>query len=104
MVLLLLAALLASDPPGTVALAIEVGKTAPIATKPPANVICDDPAVVSAEFDEAGNGFVLRGHKPGSTLCGVWIGNQIPAGLYRVTVPEAKEPKETKEPQKPDAG
>ena len=95
MVWMLLAALLASDPPGTVAIEIEAGKTAAIETKPPASVICDDLAVAQPEFTEDGNGFVLRAVKPGTTLCGVWIGNQVPAGLYRVTVRPA---------DKPDAG
>jgi hypothetical protein len=97
MVWMILAALLAADPPGTVALDIEVGKTAPIETKPPASVICDDLSVVKPEFTEDGNGFVLRALKPGTTLCGVWVGNQVPAGLYRVTVSPSPE-------KKPDAG
>jgi hypothetical protein len=85
------AAAASSDPAGTVALQIEAGKTAPIQAQPGSNVICDDPAVAVGEFASDGNGFVLRAIKPGTTLCGVWVGNQQPGGLYRVTVvPEEK--------------
>jgi hypothetical protein len=79
-------ALLAADPPGTVALQLTVGKTAPIETAAGAQVICDDLAVVTPEFNADGKGYVLRGLKPGSTLCGVWLPDHLPGGLYRVTV------------------
>jgi hypothetical protein len=82
--MLLLLVLLAADPPGTVTLDLEVGKTAAIHAKPGANVICDDLSVVTPEF--ADDGFVLRALKPGSTLCGVWFADQVPGGLYRVNV------------------
>jgi len=79
-----------TDPPGTVHLSVEVGKTAPVTKEPGANILCDDPAVVAPEYAADGNALVLRGLKAGETLCGVWIGNQKPAGLYRVqVVPEA---------------
>src|SRR5947208_17183004 len=98
----LLAALLAADPQGTVSIDLKPGDAAPIATRPPATVICDDPNVAKGEFTEDGDGFVLRAVKPGTTLCGVWIDNQIPAGLYRVTVAEPPQKKPEK-PAKPDA-
>jgi hypothetical protein len=79
-------ALLAADPPGTVALQLTVGKTAPIQTAAGTHVICDDLTVVKPEWTEDGKGFILRGLKPGSTLCGVWLPDQVPGGLYRVTV------------------
>ena len=82
----LLAALLAADPPGTVTLDLVAGRSAPIQTKQGANVICDDLGVVRPEFAEDGSGFVLRALKPGSTLCGVWLADQVPGGLYRVNV------------------
>ncbi|MCA1827422.1 MAG: hypothetical protein ABR567_07720 [Myxococcales bacterium] len=82
----ILAVLLAADPAGTVTLDLVVGRTAPIETKPPASVICDDVSVVRPEFSEDGNGFVLRALRPGSTLCGVWLADQVPGGLYRVNV------------------
>ena len=81
-----------SDPPGTVSLSIEVGRTAPMTEEPGANILCDDPAVVAPEYAADGNAIVLRGLKPGTTLCGVWIGNQKPAGLYRVQVVPAPTP------------
>ena len=76
----------AADPEGTVVLTIEAGKTAPITAPPGSHIICDDPAVVSGDFGSDGKGFVLRAHKPGSTLCGVWVAQQVPGGLYRVNV------------------
>jgi len=57
-----------------------------VTAQPGANIICDDLSVVTPEFADDGKGFVLRALKPGSTLCGVWIGDQQPAGLYRVVV------------------
>ena len=87
-VLLLLAAAAHADddPAGTVRLDLEVGHTAPIQALPGSNVICDDLSVVAPEFAEDGGGFVLRALKPGTTLCGVWLGEQKPGGLYRVRV------------------
>ena len=87
--LLIAAAALADggpDPEGTVPLEIEVGKTAPMMAVPGSNILCDDISVVAPEFTEDGNGFLLRGLKPGTTLCGVWLGDMKPGGLYRVTV------------------
>src|SRR5215470_16891993 len=81
-----------TDPPGTVSLSIEVGRTAPMTEEPGANILCDDPAVVAPEYSADGNALVLRALKPGNTLCGVWIGNQKPAGLYRVQVVPAPAP------------
>jgi hypothetical protein len=81
----------AADPEGTVVLNIEAGKTAPIQAKPGSNIICDDPAVVSGDFSPDGNGFILRAHKPGTTLCGVWVADQVPGGLYRVNVVPKKQ-------------
>jgi hypothetical protein len=81
----------AADPEGTIVLTIETGKTAPIQAAPGSNVICDDPAVVSGDFSPDGKGFILRAHKPGSTLCGVWVAQQVPGGLYRVNVVPKKE-------------
>jgi len=75
-----------SDPPGTVPLVIEVGKTAPLTQEPGANILCDDLAVVAPEYSADGNALVLRAFKPGSTLCGIWLGGQKPGGLYRVRV------------------
>lgn len=92
----------APDPEGTVVLRIESGKTAPIEAQPGSNIICDDLSVVTPEFDEAGKGFQLRALQPGSTLCGVWIGDRQPAGLYRVeVVPEVKPPPVVKPPAGP---
>ncbi|MGZ6143290.1 MAG: hypothetical protein ACXWLM_08125 [Myxococcales bacterium] len=94
--LALLLLLAATDPAGTVALDLAVGKTATLETPPGASVICDDLSVVTPEFSEEAKGFVLRALKPGTTLCGVWLPDQIPGGLYRVTVSAATKP--------PDAG
>jgi hypothetical protein len=80
----------AADPEGTVVLTIEAGKSAPIQAPPGSHVICDDPAVVSGDFGSDGKGFVLRAHKTGSTLCGVWVAQQVPGGLYRVNVVSKK--------------
>lgn len=85
--LLLLLLLAAADPPGTVTLRLAPGKTAEVETKPGAQIICDDLSVVTPEFAE--KGFVLRALKPGSTLCGVWLADQVPGGLYRVDVSPA---------------
>ncbi|HET7785957.1 MAG TPA: hypothetical protein VFL36_08290 [Myxococcales bacterium] len=74
------------DPPGTVPLQLEVGKTAKVSAAPGAAVLCDNPAVASSEFTDDGEGYVVRGHAPGTTLCGVWLQGQVPGGLYRVTV------------------
>jgi hypothetical protein len=74
------------DPAGTVALEIQAGHSVPISAQPGSNVICDDLSVVTPEFAADGSGFVLRGRKEGTTLCGVWIGDQKPGGLYRVNV------------------
>ena len=93
-VVLARAAFADGDPPGTVTLNLVVGKSAPIATGPSANVLCDDLSVVTPEFAEGG--FVLRALKAGSTLCGVWLAELVPGGLYRVNVTSA--------PDAPDAG
>src|SRR5438067_13421738 len=87
-VLLLLAAAARADddPAGTVRLALDVGETAPIQALPGSNVICDDVSVVAPDFAEDGGGFVLRALKPGSTRCGVWLGDQEPGGVSRVWV------------------
>ena len=74
------------DPPGTVPLRIEAGETAPIEAPPGTNILCDDPRVVAPEFAPDGNSFLLRAGEPGETLCGVWLGEAKPGGLYRVTV------------------
>jgi hypothetical protein len=76
----------ADDPPGTISLNMEVGKTVPVAAAPGASVICDDPSVVTSQFTADGDGYELRALKPGSTLCGVWLPGKTPGGLYRVTV------------------
>jgi len=104
--LLILAAALgaaAADPDGTIVLDLEVGETAPVTATPGANVLCDDLAVVAPEFSASGNEFLLRALHPGSTLCGVWLGNQKPGGLYRVHV-RAKKAEEKKEPPGHDGG
>jgi hypothetical protein len=91
--LLLLLAFLASagrgeegDPPATEPLVIEVGTTAPMTEAPGASVLCDDPTVAAPEFTADGSTIVLRGLKPGSTLCGLWLVGQKPGGLYRVRI------------------
>src|SRR3954468_3143257 len=81
----------AGDPAGTVALRIESGGEAPIAVGIEANVLCDDPAVAAADYADGG-GMLVRGVKPGTTLCGVWLPAQTPGGLYRVTVVAAERP------------
>jgi len=93
-VLLVAAAALAEDedPSGTVALQLEIGKTVPVAAPAGSAILCDDPSVAAPEFTEDGEGYLLRGLKPGSTLCGVWLGNQKPGGLYRVTVKKPAPP------------
>ena len=101
--LVLLAADAGPDPAGTVTLQIESGKSAPIQTQPGSNVICDDLAVVTPEFADDGKGFVLRALKPGSTLCGVWIGDQQPGGLYRVNVVAPPPPPKPPAPAPPPA-
>ena len=75
-----------SDPPGTEVLVIEVGNTAPMTQAAGATVLCDDPTVAAPEYSADGNAIVLRGLKPGSTLCGVWLVRQTPGGLHRVRV------------------
>jgi hypothetical protein len=75
-----------SDPAGTIALQLEVGQSAPLSGAPGANVLCDEPAVVDADFADDAGGFVLHALKPGTTLCGLWLAGQKPGGLYRVTV------------------
>lgn len=74
------------DPPGTVPLRLEAGGTAPIEAPPGTNILCDDPRVVAPEFAPDGNSFLLRAGEPGETLCGVWLAEAKPGGLYRVTV------------------
>jgi hypothetical protein len=74
------------DPPGTVALTMEVGKTVPVAAAPGASVICDDTSIVTSQFAADGDGYELRAVAPGTTLCGVWLSGKTPGGLYRVTV------------------
>lgn len=75
-----------ADPPGTVQLQLEVGKTAKVTATPGAAVLCDNTAVATSEFTDDGEGYVLRGRGPGTTLCGVWLPGEVPGGLYRVTV------------------
>jgi hypothetical protein len=74
------------DPPGTVQLDLEVGKTAKVTAAAGAAVLCDNTAVATSEFTDDGEGYVLRARAPGTTLCGVWLAGQVPGGLYRVTV------------------
>jgi hypothetical protein len=74
------------DPPGTVPLTIEVGKSVPVEAAPGAAVICDDPSIVTSLFTADGDGYELHALKPGTTLCGVWLAGETPGGLYRVTV------------------
>ena len=76
----------ARDPEGTIVLELGVGESAPVKSTPGANVLCDDPAIASGEFTADGNGFVIRAHRIGTTLCGVWLAGQTPGGLYRVQV------------------
>ena len=90
--LLIAGAAVAEDPQGTKAVQLEVGKTEQIEAPAGSNILCDDPSVVSPEFTPDGNNYALRAHKPGTTLCGVWLGNMKPGGLYRVTVRKAAEP------------
>src|ERR1700730_18040013 len=80
-----------SDPAGTVALEIEAGKTAPVPATPGSSILCDEPSVLAPEFTPDGNGLVLRAHKAGNTLCGVWLAGK-PGGLYRVRVVAAPTP------------
>ncbi len=84
--LALMLLLAAADPPGTVVLELTAGKTTPLETPAHAQILCDDLSVVTPEFTPDGNSYVLRALKPGSTLCGVWLSEQVPAGLYRVNV------------------
>jgi hypothetical protein len=77
------------DPPGTVQLQLEVGKTAKVTAAPGAAVLCDNTQVAASEFTDDGEGYVLRGRGPGTTLCGVWLPGEVPGGLYRVTVHKA---------------
>lgn len=81
-----------ADPPGTVQLQLEVGKTAKVTAAPGAAVLCDNTAVATSEFTDDGEGYVLRGRGPGTTLCGVWLPGEVPGGLYRVTVRKAAPP------------
>jgi hypothetical protein len=74
------------DPSGTIPLPIEAGKTVPVTELPGSNVICDDLQIAAPEYSPEGTAIVVRGVKPGTTLCGVWLGNQKPGGLYRVEV------------------
>jgi hypothetical protein len=74
------------DPPGTVSLKMEVGRTVAVPATAGASVICDDPSVVTSEFAADGDGFELRAVKAGTTLCGIWLPGKTPGGLYRVTV------------------
>jgi len=75
-----------SDPAGTSALSIEVGDTALLTELPGSNVLCDDLQVAAPEYRADGNAILVRGINPGTTLCGVWLGNRKPGGLYRVQV------------------
>lgn len=83
---MLLTALLAADPQGTVTLELKVGQIEPVKATPGSSIICDDPSVVTPEFSADGSGYVLHALKPGTTLCGVWGAEQVPGGLYRVRV------------------
>ncbi|HET9752544.1 MAG TPA: hypothetical protein VFP52_06270 [Myxococcales bacterium] len=57
-------------------------------------MLCDNTAVATSEFTDDGEGYVLRGRGPGSTLCGVWLPGEVPGGLYRVTVRKATQEKD----------
>jgi hypothetical protein len=81
-----------ADPPATQLLDLEVGKTAPMTETAGANILCDDPAVAAPEYADGGNAIVVRGLKPGTTLCGVWLLGPKPGGLYRVRVAAATAP------------
>ena len=94
----------AADPDGTIVVDLEVGDTRPVTATPGANVLCDDLQVVAPEFSASGNELVLRALHPGSTLCGIWLGNQKPGGLYRVTVAPKKTEEKKDAPQHPDGG
>jgi hypothetical protein len=74
------------DPPGTIPLRLKTGQTYSIEAPPGSNVLCDDLAVVAPEFAADEKGFLLRAHGAGETLCGVWLAEAKPGGLYRVTV------------------
>lgn len=89
---LLVCAGVGGDPPGTVALKLELGKSALIRTGASASMICDDLTIVTPEFAPDGMGFVLRALKPGTTLCGIWMPDQVPGGLYRITVEAPRPP------------
>ena len=97
------AAARADDPAGTQTLELAVQQTKDIIAPDGSRLVCDDGSVVSAEL--VGGKLLLRGLKPGSTLCGVRQPGELPGGLYRVTVVERKkQEKEQKkeEEKKPD--
>lgn len=80
------AALGDGDPEGTASLRLETGQTTKVPAISGSNILCDDLTVVSPEFSQDGNDWVLRALRPGSTLCGVWFAGEKPGGLYRVVV------------------
>ena len=76
-----------ADPEGTVRVEVEVGQSVDALARASARVVCDDPEVVGPELaEDGGTSFVLRGLKPGETLCGVRQAGEVPGGLYRVKV------------------
>jgi hypothetical protein len=85
LVVLLLAAA-EGDPPGTVPLRLKRGETYSVEAPPGSNVLCDDLGVIAPEFAPDDKGFILRARAPGETLCGVWLAEAKPGGLYRITV------------------
>jgi hypothetical protein len=88
----------AEDPEGTQPLELAVGGTKEIAAPDGSRLVCDDPSVVSPELVEGK--LQLKGLKPGNTLCGVRQPGELPGGLYRVTVVEAKAEEPKKAPAK----
>jgi hypothetical protein len=72
--------------PGTVRVLLVPGQTFPLAVPGGSQVVCDDPAVVKAEFTEGA--LVLTAQGLGATLCGARLAG-APRGLWYVVV-EAK--------------
>jgi len=79
---------LADDPAGTTPLTLEIGATKKLSLPPGGRIICDDTSVVAAET--GATTVTLRGLKIGTTLCGVRGAGETAAGVYRITVVEAK--------------
>ena len=95
------------DPSGTQSLEIEVGSAKPIPAPDGSRVLCDDGSVAAAEV--TGGKFLVRGLRPGTTLCGVRQPGEIPGGLYRVRVIKAADqepvaPKPKKDEDRPRGG